>query len=458
MTTDRPNVLIIILDSARARNTSLHGYHRETTPFLEQFSAEATVYTESRAPAGRSLQSHASIFTGYLPQEHGISNLDTKLAPGVSIFEWLSDMGYATGLFTDNPYVADLDTGLSNGFDRVVNNKDPFDEGASPSAFVEEEGAGNLAFLSHALRSDAPVKSVLNGLAWTLKWRFPRLAPGRAVFSPGFTYADQFTEWRRSVDAEAWAGCINLMDTHVPFRPQERYDRWTTDDAERARKRVDMEHVDDTELWKHVIQESRYDGTIRQADAVVEQIIKSLRKDGELSDTLVVVTADHGEGFGERSPVDGTPSIGHGDAVDEPLLHVPLVVHRPEQVEESVVSDPVGLVDLPTAIKRAVDGGHSGPLFATNREVYAGGNEDGDRVDAAYESHEYGVLKYLRGPESDWTIHHPTPSSAYVLDDTIPDSVADAMSRLDRESVAETTDSGVSDTARQQLTALGYAE
>ncbi len=67
-----PNILLIVLDSARARNMSLYGYERETTPNLNQLEETATVYDQARAPARWSLPSHVSMFTGHHVTQHGV--------------------------------------------------------------------------------------------------------------------------------------------------------------------------------------------------------------------------------------------------------------------------------------------------------------------------------------------------------------------------------------------------
>jgi len=458
MSNNQPNILLLILDSARARNTSLYDYHRETTPFLDEFAASATTYTEARAPAGRSLPSHASIFSGYLPQEHGINDLENKLKREANVFARLADSGYDTGLFTDNPYLTDLNTGLSSGFEAVFNNRDLYEDGVSPSAFVEEESLDKLEFLSRALRNDAPVKSLVNGVSWMLKWRFPRLAPEGSVFSRGFTYAERFAQWRKDCEG-SWAACINLMDTHVPFRPGEEYDRWSTSDGQKAQNRADMDNIGEDERWKFALLEDRYDGTIRQADAVVEQILTALDEDEELSKSYVIVTGDHGEGFGERNPIDDNPSIGHGDAVNEPLLHVPLIVKEPGQTEERIVTEPVGIVDAPVAIERVTSGDVDGSSFVTDRTVFAGGFEGGDPIDAAYESHDLnGVRKYVRNDSDAWSVHVPTPRDAYCLDAGIPPAVENEMDALSPVNVSQTTESEVTESVEQTLSALGYTE
>lgn len=452
------NVLLLILDSARARNTSLHNYHRKTTPFLEEFALSATTYTQARAPAGRSLPSHASIFSGHLPQEHGINNLENKLEREANIFARLANKGYDTGLFTDNPYLTDLDTGLSSGFETIFNNRDLYEGGMSPSAFVEKESLDKMKFLSRALQSDARIRSLANGISWMLKWRFPRLAPEGSVFSCGFTYAERFAQWRAD-RKDPWAACINLMDTHVPFCPTEEYDRWVASDGKKAKKRTNMENIGNDERWKFALLEDCYDGTIRQADAIVEQILTALADDGDLSNTYVIITGDHGEGFGERSPIDDTPSIGHGDAVDETLLHVPLVVKKPGQSEEQTVTEPVGLVDTPIAIERATTSDFDGASFLTDRIVFAGGFEDDDLIDAAYESHEsHGVRKYIRNDREGWSVHVPTPRNAYCIDSGIPSAVENEMEVLSIANVTQTVESEVTESVEQTLSALGYTE
>lgn len=456
MRSGTPNVLLLILDSTRTRNTSIHGYHRQTTPFLASFAESATQYTQARSPAGSSLPSHASIFTGSLPQEHGVRNLDTRLKPGSTIFDWLSEKGYATGLFTDNPYLTDLNSGLSNGFDVILNDKDPFSDGISPAAFVEQEGTNRSDFFRAALGSKAPVQSILNGATWTLKWHVPWLTAG-AVFTRGDVYADHFVDWRVSVGDRPWAACINLMDTHVPFRPAEKYDRWTSADTQAARKYTDLNDVGEGEEWKHALQQNHYDGAIRQADSIVEQIIEELQNAGELDNTLIVVTADHGEEFGDRDPITGDLSTGHGDGTTEGLLHVPLVVRAPGQTDPQIISDPVGLVDFPVVVRAAVNG--DAPEFDVGRSVFAGGLADGDVVDVAYERHERtGVLKYVRIDDTAWTVHVPTPRVNYALDEDVPADIIEDMKSLSDVEITSNAETNVSEAAQQQLEALGYTE
>lgn len=86
-----PNILLVIADSVRAQNVSLYGHLNRTTPFLDSFASEATVYTEPVSPGTWSLPSHASIFTGYHVWEHRLTSFNDSLRPGHTIWEGVYD-------------------------------------------------------------------------------------------------------------------------------------------------------------------------------------------------------------------------------------------------------------------------------------------------------------------------------------------------------------------------------
>ncbi|MFB6176360.1 MAG: sulfatase [Halobaculum sp.] len=455
MTGQDPNVLVVILDSLRARNTTLSGYHRETTPFLSEFAESATVYTQARAAAARSLPSHASLFTGHPPQEHGLHTLSKRIRSGESVFDRLEIRGYATALFSDNPYITDLDTGLSTGFQHVYNNRDLFEAGVSPSAFVEEEGLDYREYLRAIATSEAPLKSTLNGLSWMAKWRSAGWLIERSVFTRGFEYASAFADWRRDRTGP-WAACVNLMDTHVPFRPDAKYDRWQTDESRSTRRSADMDDIHETEQWKHELEVNAYDGTIRQADAVVERLIEGLRADGVADETLVIVTSDHGEAFGERRVYDGSPDVGHGGSVEEPVLHVPLVVKEPNQTTGRTVETPVSLAATPGEILAAAGADDGG--YGTRETVVAGARVNGADVHAVYEPADRGVRKYVLSETRSYTEAVPTPRDSYLTEPTVPDRVHETVGSLTDAGVTRSESADVYRDTERRLSALGYTE
>lgn len=370
-----PNVLLVVMDSVRARNTSLHDHRRDTTPFLADLAGSATSYRNARAPSQWSLPSHASIFTGLHVPEHGVTADGDALAEGATVFDNLADRGYRTGVFSENPYLTGLETGLASGFDIVEGaGRDPAFDGLNPDGYKGEPGS----FLRAALTSGRPARSLANGVVAKLVWDHPHLLPDGLVrrvasgTTPGSTFTDLFLDW---VDdgSGPWAACINYMDAHHPYDPRPAFDRW--DDGSIAAVQRSLSgmpmgfYTGRDPWWKAEVLEPLYDGTVRQIDDEVEQLVTRLRDRGAFGDTLVIVTSDHGEGFGERNPVRGIRLAGHNVGEHEANLHVPLVVSAPAQAESATVDRPVSLTGLRRVIERAVDGGRDPDLFEEHEVV-----------------------------------------------------------------------------------------
>ncbi|WP_239641861.1 sulfatase [Haloterrigena salina] len=358
-----PNVLLVILDSVRAKNTSLHDARHETTPFLSSLAADAaTQYTQARAPSQWSLPSHTSMFTGYHVPEHGVTAADAGIRSGETIFDELNEAGYETGLFSENPYLTSLETGLDSGFDTVAGaSREPLFEGANPDEFKGDVGG----FLQAALGSGRPARSLANGMVAKLAWDYPDLLPDRlerrlgSGTVPGSTFTDLFLDWVEGTD-EPWAGCINFMDAHHPYLPNAEFDKWNDGAITAIQQSIDSMPLGfydgSDEWWKCELLEYLYDGTIRQLDREVQRLVKALRERGDFENTLLIVTSDHGEGFGERSRLRNVRIAGHNVGETEENLHVPLVVSHPEQDEGGVVDAPATLTAIPRAVRRAVEG------------------------------------------------------------------------------------------------------
>lgn len=187
--TETPNILLVVLDSVRARNTSLHGHVNKTTPFLEQFAEEAIVYDQARSPSVRSRPSHASLFTGYHAAEHNLRDR-RELRPGVTIWEELQDdHEFRTGVFSHNPFLSTGSCGLVRGFDTTRTTPTdfvnlPFSEGMDP---YRVDGISSVQEgIDHALSNDYPVRSLLNGLYVKVSESFSVTGVGRST-QPGIS-------------------------------------------------------------------------------------------------------------------------------------------------------------------------------------------------------------------------------------------------------------------------------
>ena len=105
---ERPNIVWIVWDTVRADRMSLYGHDKPTTPWLDAWaSEEARVFDNSISAAPYTVPSHASMFTGLLPSEHGASNRHQYLDDHhVTVAELLRNAGYQTYLFAANPHIS----------------------------------------------------------------------------------------------------------------------------------------------------------------------------------------------------------------------------------------------------------------------------------------------------------------------------------------------------------------
>lgn len=356
-----PNVLLVVMDSVRAENTTLHGHRYDTTPFLTTFAeTTATVHTQARAPSQWSLPSHATLFTGAHVPEHGVTSDGDSLQSGETLFDDLRSRGYRTGVFSSNPYLTSLDTGLASGFDTVEGAvQEPLFEGVDP----DEYKGRVLDFLRDAIASGRPIRSLANGVISKVAWDYPELVPAtltRKLSSGnvhGTTYTNLFCEWVEE-DAGPWAACINYMDAHHPYTPKE--STWDGETLAAIQSNIDSMplgfYSGADPWWKCEVLEHLYDGTIRQVDQEISRLVGFLKETDQFDETLIVVTSDHGEGFGEYSESRDIRLAGHNVGESEVNLHVPLVVKRPEQATGKTNEQLTSLAAVPGIIKAATTG------------------------------------------------------------------------------------------------------
>ena len=488
-----PNVLLIVLDAARARNLQLYGHSNRTTPYLSSFARDATVYTQARSPSTWSLPSHTSLFTGLEVPEHDIASRNNRLAPGHTVWETLGERGYDTGVFSENPFITSDSYGLTAGFDTVVTGlaarRYPFPEATDPSTYIAETGREDdyVGYLRHAVADGTPVRSIVNAAARQLELATGIRLPESLATCPGnksARYAEAFLDWQTG--RSTWAACLNLTDVHHPYTPTEPYDRWGDETLRRIHDGLDDPRWDfysgREPWWKRQALTGLYDGCIAQIDAAIETIVETLSDREQLDDTLVVVTADHGEGFGEPSRVrPGFRIVGHAGGIHELLLHVPLVVRFPGRSEGGRVSDAATLTRFPSVVERVLDGGcerdgfvPDGPVvvtsdldrqFETPLKNYDAYREELDTslfsgtARAVYRNRDgAGVRKFVQWGDAEAVVDIGDAQNAMARADLggAVAEVAWAFDALDSRAVRESTGGDVDDDTRRRLEDLGY--
>lgn len=480
----RPNVLLVIMDSVRARNTSVHGYGRETTPELERFARRSTVYTQARAPSNKSVPSHASLFTGLHAVEHQLFDSTRRLRGGNTVWETLSDrFGYETCVVSGNEFLIDVPIGLNEAFGSTGTQRDvrlPFPEALDPlEFFASDSGGGYGGFLRSALGTGHPIKSLWNGLILTCDYVDVPL-PGRlrppAVDCRGYTRL--LLDWVSGREVP-WAACINYMDAHLPYLPTDPHNLWGDDRLVGLMNGIDSFwefHSGDRPIDELEALEDLYDGCIHQVDRSIGHLLARLESMGVLDETLVVVTSDHGEGFGEPDPVRGTRAVGHGvgGGLGEALFHVPLLVRFPGQDAGRSVDQVVSLTDFPAVVESVLEGDRDHDAFVTDGPVLASMGPLAPREEATvrrllddvtpfeyggrvvYEDSEQGVLKHVRWNSRERRVlcrsageHEPLPDDGVERVDDVFGGYSDRNVLLDEEVE-------ISGATRRQLEELGY--
>jgi arylsulfatase A-like enzyme len=303
---DRLNVILAVIDCARADHLSCAGYNRETTPFLDRVAREGVRFANMIATAPGALPSHASLLTGLYAVTHGATDEHRVLSACHRLLpEYAKAAGYRTAAWCVNPWVSP-DTGCGRGFD----------------AFVTQRHHNRLA--ARALQYGRKASDRL----------LRRKDAGARRTN------DALKHWLAS-STQPFFAFVHYNETHLPLGPPPPYNRLflpkgvsparvraVNQDCHRyAAKDVDMTEEDFSILT------ALYDGALRYIDNRLREVADFLQARGEWDRTLLVVLGDHGVHLGERA------MIGHGFSLSDALLRVPLLLRCPRRLPQGFVVD-----------------------------------------------------------------------------------------------------------------------
>jgi arylsulfatase A-like enzyme len=342
------NVVFIILDTVRAASLSLYGYDRPTTPELERWARRGVVFDNAFSPSPWTLPSHASMFTGRHPHEL-TANWQTPLdARYPTLADILAARGYVTAGFASNPFYTTYEHGLDRGFvhyeDYRVSLGQTLNSGSLPAFIL----AGRPGFSQNIFRR------ILSNYEYL----------GRKTAD---IVTRDFLSWLEASDERPFFAFLNYMDSHVPFEPPAEWaERF---DVRPPRPLLDR-LVDDRSMWTPeeraagAYDRDRYDATIAFTDAQLGVLFDALEQRDLLDETVVIVTADHGEHLGEHA------LYGHANSLYPQLLHVPLVIWEPDAAPARI-AEYASLRSLPATVLDLIDlegqadlpGGSLAPLW-----------------------------------------------------------------------------------------------
>lgn len=324
----RPDVILISLDTVRADRLSLYGHEAPTSPFLESLATDAVIFDTAISPAPWTLPSHVSILSGQYPDRHGVHGSQSQISGDTPwLPEEFRDAGYRTMAFTGGGYVSP-DFGFSRGFERYCT----VDPAFPPAAWAETSAGKN--YRNAAQKSELSRQELLALLTES---------PQSPLFLFVHTYAAHNNP-APPADLVAVGGSQEELQSLL---------RETTP-AKLNQKATSL----DQQSFAHSLRQARiqYDASLRVADRLVSDVVLALKESGRLSNSIVIVTSDHGEELFEHG------AFGHGQSVYEEQIHVPLLILLPG-ADPARIENVVSTVDLAPTLRNLcnLDAGKNDP-------------------------------------------------------------------------------------------------
>jgi arylsulfatase A-like enzyme len=409
-----PNVILIILDTVRAFNLSTYGYGRETSPNLTRIATRGVLFKRAHATAPWTLPSHASMFTGRYPGEL-TADLQTALdVTFPTLGEELGRRGYATAGFVANSKFAIAETGLARGFQHYE------DFVLRPASLV----------------SSSAMLRVLGLTGLVSRW----LGSDRESSTKNAQRInDDFLRWQKRVDGRPYFAFLNYIDAHRPYRAPRRYALKYLE-SRAALQRV-LQANSKTALPANASQVLRdaYDGAITYLDDRIGALVDSLERRGALENTIVLITSDHGEQFGEHG------LFLHANSLYTQLLRVPLIVFGPGRIPPGVeVSTPVSLVDLASTVLDVADRGGGTPFPGRSLARYWSDDATGDSTRSNFGAELGASARRIQDFASEsagmWSVfvdgmHYihsaASPSGSVAERDELFDTISDSLEEHD---------------------------
>jgi arylsulfatase A-like enzyme len=391
-----PNVVVVVMDCARADVFRAEVDGGRHAPFLHDLRRECLVFPGAISPGSWTIPSHASLFTGLYPWDHGAHcKVGTTLPPEAdTLASFLARAGYATGCFSANGYVQPA-SGLTRGFDEVVwgGDKEFFLRFLSLSEPTCPDLGGPGAAAFGRLPDNSNPSPLWNTTIATLS-KYTALWDGLnrvGVRLLGHPTSDlplvapwiepRLGSWLRGLAADRPAfAFVNLLENHEPY---------LVDAGQPVSVRRWLSYLRDVQgeyswvqgRWNPAPEEvarsrARYARSFQAIDERVRRIVSTLKAVGRWENTLFVLTSDHGQAFLEHD------TFYHRFRVDEEVTRIPLWVRPPGASSPGKAVDRwVSLVDVPRTVTELVGGNPFGdpsslsllgePTVGTEREVYS---------------------------------------------------------------------------------------
>ena len=300
-----PNIVIVVIDTLRADHVSHYGYARDTGRGLDPFASHSILFEKAYATSSWTGPSTVSILSGLTPSHHWAAFIDRASVPKpTSLAETLRGKGWRTGAISANWAVSEA-AGFARGFDW----------------FVEARGAGS------------PYPDVGRVLTLAARWISRSPKPFFLYLQPMNVHGPYFVPPRHE-------------SSLLGRQPPRRFVYWQGPMREAMSGKLEARReVDDAYLQSLTDQ---YDSAIRYTFDRLGEFFAKLESMGVYDDTLIIVTADHGEELFDHG------GFSHGFSLHEELVRVPLYLKPPGSRSGGRVDELVSVIDIAPTVLDAV--------------------------------------------------------------------------------------------------------
>jgi arylsulfatase A-like enzyme len=326
MATDLPNIILVVLDTARWDRFGCYGYQRPTTPTTDTLAGTGIQVQTMISNGPWTQPAHGSLFTGLYPSQHGCQwQTGNRLSSDVrlTMAEWLRTLGYRTICATNNGLISHA-TGLARGFERYGFRLD-----------IERGRRRVTRRLRKALMGGDSGGRIVN--------RWIRGQLGNVEEGPLFLFVNYLEcHWAYAPPPM----CVRAVGGS-PYGYLEGL-RYRAKLAARVGPWEAIARAGEDDLAAY---STLYDGELRNADRHLSELMSILERGGYVADdrSIVIVTSDHGEHIGEHGLAD------HHASLDDHLIRVPFVAWGPGRLPHERRSGLYEFVDVLPSLAQLLD-------------------------------------------------------------------------------------------------------
>jgi len=286
------NVVFIIVDTLSTEDLGAYGNTNSPSPIIDKLAREGVLFKKAYSTSSWTKPSIASLFTGLMPSVHGVTSIDDILKEEeFTLADAFKSKGFKTAAFVSHTLISPQ-MGYAQGFD--VYDTIPF--------------KGNV----HDVISSAKVTDMAN-------------------------------DWLKKNHKDPFFLFLHYFDPHNNYHHHKKFDRTSnykgslksSADIRELRKLIPTMTKEDQAFLKGLYQEE-----IAFTDSQIGRFLENIENFGLSKDTLIVLTADHGEEFLEHG------EIGHSRTLYNELIHIPFILKLPSKFKPSIVNDPISSMDI----------------------------------------------------------------------------------------------------------------